>query len=245
MAAEPMALSTAIAIDDAPRVSGWPSMAAGRTGARSKAPAATILYEACKRVFDVIVAATLLLMLLPLFAIIGLAIVHESGRPIFYRGERVGRYAQPFRVVKFRSMIAGCDQAAHAAFLRSVMKGETSCRVYKVPSDSRVTRVGAFLRRTSLDELPQLWNVLRGEMSLVGPRPDPAYALTDYEAWMQGRLIVRPGITGLWQVSGRSRLSPLEMYRLDVAYAAQASPLLDLRILLCTIPVVLGRNGAA
>src|SRR3977135_3262932 len=102
------------------------------------------------------------------------------------------------------------------ALVRSLMQGASSCDVYKVADDRRITRVGAFLRRTSLDELPQLWNVLRGEMSLVGPRPDVPYAVVDYAAWIQGRLIVRPGITGLWQVSGRSRLSLLEMYRLDV-----------------------------
>jgi len=125
------------------------------------------------------------------------------------------------------------------------MKGETSCSVYKVADDRRVTRVGAFLRRTSLDELPQLWNVLRGDMSLVGPRPDVPYAVAEYADWVHARLNVLPGITGLWQVSGRSRVSLLEMYRLDVAYAAQASLRADLRILLRTVPVVLGRDGAA
>jgi lipopolysaccharide/colanic/teichoic acid biosynthesis glycosyltransferase len=235
-------MSAAIAIDADPvQVStlspSVPSAHANRIG--------TVIYTASKRAIDIVVAATLLLMLLPLFAVIGLAILRESGGPIFYRGERVGRYGRPFRVVKFRSMRAGCDQAAHADFVRSLMQGTTSCSVYKVPADTRVTRVGAFLRRTSLDELPQLWNVLQGDMSLVGPRPDVPYAVAGYAAWIQGRLIVRPGITGLWQVSGRSRLSLLEMYRLDVAYAAEASLLLDLRILLRTVPVVLGGNGAA
>jgi lipopolysaccharide/colanic/teichoic acid biosynthesis glycosyltransferase len=114
-----------------------------------------------------------------------------------------------------------------------------------VPGDARVTRVGSFLRRTSLDELPQLWNVLRGDMSLVGPRPDVPYAVAEYADWIHRRLDVRPGITGLWQVSGRSRLSLLDMYRLDVDYAAGASLALDLRILLRTVPVVLGCSGAA
>ena len=237
-----MAISAAIAIDAdsaqiATRTSSAPSAHANRVG--------TILYTASKRALDIFVAATLLVMLLPFFAMIGLAILRESGGPIFYRGERVGRYGRPFRVVKFRSMRVGCDQAAHAEFVRSLMQGTTSCSVYKVPADARVTRVGAFLRRTSLDELPQLWNVLRGDMSLVGPRPDVPYAVADYAAWIQGRLIVRPGMTGLWQVSGRSRLSLLDMYRLDVAYAAEASLVLDLRILLRTMPVVLGRDGAA
>ena len=108
-----------------------------------------------------------------------------------------------------------------------------------------MTRVGAFLRRTSMDELPQLWNVLKGEMSLVGPRPDVAYAVADYADWMHRRLLVKPGITGLWQVSGRSRLGLLDMYRLDVAYATSTSLREDLRILIRTIPVVLSRDGAA
>src|SRR5437667_118220 len=107
------------------------------------------------------------------------------------------------------------------------------------------TRGGGILRKTSLDELPQLWNVLRGEMSLVGPRPDVPYAVAEYSDWIHSRLLVKPGITGLWQVSGRSRLSPLEMYRLDVAYVAAASLAFDLRILLRTLPVVLTRDGAA
>jgi lipopolysaccharide/colanic/teichoic acid biosynthesis glycosyltransferase len=121
----------------------------------------------------------------------------------------------------------------------------TPCELYKVTNDRRVTRVGAFLRKTSLDEVPQLWNVLRGEMSLVGPRPDVPYALTDYTDWMHRRLDVRPGITGLWQVSGRSRLSLQDMYRLDVDYVSQASLTFDLGILVRTVPAVLRREGAA
>jgi lipopolysaccharide/colanic/teichoic acid biosynthesis glycosyltransferase len=207
--------------------------------------AAAIRYALAKRVLDIVVAATLLVLLLPVFIVIGLAIMWESGLPIFYRAERVGRYGRSFRVVKFRSMRAGCSQAAHAAFVRSLMRGETLCSVYKVTDDLRVTRVGSFLRRSSLDELPQLWNVLGGSMSLVGPRPDVPYAVAEYADWVHPRLNVLPGITGLWQVSGRSRVSLLEMYRLDVAYVGQASLTADLRILLRTVPVVLGRDGAA
>jgi lipopolysaccharide/colanic/teichoic acid biosynthesis glycosyltransferase len=165
---------------------------------------------------------------------------------VFYRAERIGRFGRSFTVLKFRSMRADADPAAHAAFIRSLLKEETSaCAFYKVPGDRRITRVGAFLRGTSLDELPQLWNVIRGDMSLVGPRPDVPYAVAEYADWMHRRLLVRPGITGLWQVSGRSRLSLIDMYRLDASYAAGASLLLDVQILLRTIPVVLGREGAA
>jgi lipopolysaccharide/colanic/teichoic acid biosynthesis glycosyltransferase len=203
------------------------------------------LYAWTKRALDIGAAVTLLLVLLPLFAVIGLAIVIESRGPVFYRGDRVGRFAKPFSVVKFRSMVAGCDPARHREFVRSLIRGETRCALYKVPDDPRITKVGAFLRRTSLDELPQLWNVLRGEMSLVGPRPDVSYAVEAYPDWIGPRLTVKPGLTGLWQVSGRSRLSMLDMYKLDVVYAKRASLRTDLEILRRTIPVVLGCDGAA
>ena len=242
MTAEPMALTSAITIDAAVAAArpsttkSWSETAARR--------ASFAAYMATKRALDIVVAATLLLLLLPLFALIALAILREAGGPVFYCAERVGRFGRPFCVVKFRSMRSGCDQGAHAAFVKSLMQG-TACAVYKVPDDPRITKIGAFLRRTSLDELPQLWNVLRGEMSLVGPRPDVPYAFAEYADWIHGRLAVQPGITGLWQVSGRSRLSLLDMYRLDVAYASHPSLSQDLRILMRTIPVVLGRDGAA
>src|SRR5207253_3745961 len=122
----------------------------------------------------------------------------------------------------------------HVAFVQSLLRDQTSSQFYKVAADARVTRVGAFLRSTSMDELPQLWNVLRGDMSLVGPRPDVAYAVDDYADWMHRRLDVKPGMTGLWQVSGRSRLGLLVMYRLDVTYAEQASFVVDVKLLLRT-----------
>ena len=202
-------------------------------------------YAAAKRLLDIVAAAALLLVLLPLFVVIAIAIRLDTPGPVLYRAERIGRFGRPFRVVKFRSMQAGCSAGPHVAFVQSLLRDETSCGFYKVTSDTRVTRVGAFLRRTSMDELPQLWNVLKGEMSLVGPRPDVAYAVADYADWMHRRLLVKPGITGLWQVSGRSRLGLLDMYRLDVAYATSTSLREDLRILIRTIPVVLSRDGAA
>ena len=202
-------------------------------------------YAATKRALDVAVALVLLVALLPLFALIGLAVLLDSGGPILYRGERVGRFGRPFVALKFRSMRPNADVTVHMDFVRSLLRDGANCAVYKVPGDRRVTRVGAFLRRTSLDELPQIWNVLRGDMSLVGPRPDVAYAVAEYDDWMHRRLVVKPGITGLWQVSGRSRLSLIDMYRLDLSYAANASLGLDLSILMRTVPVVLGRDGAA
>jgi lipopolysaccharide/colanic/teichoic acid biosynthesis glycosyltransferase len=203
-------------------------------------------YAAAKRALDITVAVTFLVLLLPILLLIGLAICLESKGPALYRGERVGRFGRTFRVAKFRSMRAGCDSAPHMAYIRSLMRdGSGPSALYKVPDDARITRIGHFLRRTSLDELPQLWNVLRGEMSLVGPRPDVPYAVEEYDDGLHRRLLVKPGISGLWQVSGRSRLSLTDMYRLDIAYVAQASLWLDLVILARTVPVVLGRSGAA
>jgi lipopolysaccharide/colanic/teichoic acid biosynthesis glycosyltransferase len=204
-----------------------------------------LAYAASKRAMDVVIAAALLLALLPLFAAVAIAIALESRGPVFYRGERVGRFGNRFTMVKFRSMRANCDATPHALFVRTLLREGTKCELYKIPQDSRITRVGAFLRRTSVDELPQLWNVLRGDMSLVGPRPDVAYAVEDYADWMHRRLDVKPGMTGLWQVSGRSRLSLLEMYQLDVNYVASASLASDLRILVRTPSALLVRNGAA
>jgi lipopolysaccharide/colanic/teichoic acid biosynthesis glycosyltransferase len=256
MAAEPMTFPQTIGSTMAvsPSVSSW-SLAGAQAGVESIANPAALgrvvdatgnaAYAIAKRAVDIIVAATLLLVLLPVFALIGLAITLDSGAPVFYLGSRVGRFGRPFRALKFRSMREGADQSAHIAFIQSLLREETKCAVYKVPNDARITRVGGFLRRTSLDELPQLWNVLRGEMSLVGPRPDVPYAVDEYTDWMRVRLVAKPGITGLWQVSGRSRLSLVDMYRLDVSYIAQASLFTDLSILVRTLPVVLGRDGAS
>jgi len=248
VAAETMALSSAIAADaGAPRAPAFVLRPEGDAAALGRIASACDepLYALAKRTLDLVCAAVLLVALLPVFALVGLAIVLESRGPVFYCAERIGRFGRPFCVAKFRSMRADADPEAHAAFIGSLMREEARCAVYKVPGDPRITRVGAFLRRTSLDELPQLWNVLRGEMSLVGPRPDVPYALAQYPDWVGPRLVVKPGITGLWQVSGRSTLSLLDMYRLDVRYVQTASLLGDLRILVRTVPAVLSRTGAA
>jgi lipopolysaccharide/colanic/teichoic acid biosynthesis glycosyltransferase len=201
-------------------------------------------YPFAKRLIDVVAAAVLLVLLLPVFAAIAIAIRLDSPGPVFYRAERIGRFGKPFIVLKFRSMKAGCPATPHVEFVKTLLRAGMACELYKVTADARVTRVGAFLRRTSMDELPQLWNVLAGDMSLVGPRPDVAYAVAEYADWMHRRLDVKPGITGLWQVSGRSKLGLLDMYRLDVAYASAPSLREDVRILLRTVPVVLTRDGA-
>ena len=204
-------------------------------------------YLAMKRAIDIVMAFLILLALAPLLLVVSLAIVVDSGWPILYRGDRVGRGMRTFRVLKFRSMRADADPSVHAAYLRELLQGRTtpSDGIFKVPSDPRITRVGAFLRKSSLDELPQLANVLRGEMSLVGPRPEVPYALTDYEPWMYRRFEVSPGITGLWQVRGRGRIGLRDMLRLDVEYAEACDLALDLEILARTLPAVVRATGAA
>ena len=203
-------------------------------------------YTASKRVVDSVAAIVLLVLLVPVFLLVALAVVVDSGWPILYRGERIGRGARTFTVFKFRSMRANADPSLHREYLRELLAGKvaSSNGLYKVPSDPRITRVGAFLRKSSLDELPQLVNVIRGEMSLVGPRPEVPYALADYEPWMYRRFEVTPGITGLWQVSGRGRIGVRDMLRLDVQYADECGFAADLAILAKTIPAVLHGAGA-
>jgi len=203
-------------------------------------------YTAVKRAADTAAALVLLLFLSPIFLAVALAIIVDNGWPVLYVGERIGRAARTFRCVKFRTMRVDADPRVHAEFLRELMRGQAAASgLFKVPRDSRITRVGTFLRRSSLDELPQLWNVLRGEMSLIGPRPEALYALENYEPWMYRRFEVTPGVTGLWQVSGRSKIGPRDMLRLDVEYAERCNFWLDMRILARTIPAVLRGTGAA
>jgi lipopolysaccharide/colanic/teichoic acid biosynthesis glycosyltransferase len=209
-------------------------------------PLAPFAYACAKRTLDLVVAVVLLVVLAPALVVIALAIWVDDRSPVVYRQRRVGRDGRPFTLLKFRSMSADADCTPHQAFVRTLLRtGTASCSVYKVANDRRITRVGSVLRKTSLDELPQLWNVIRGEMSLVGPRPDVPYAVEEYAEWMRARLVVKPGITGLWQVSGRSRVSLHDMYRLDAEYVARASFGLDLAILARTLPAVLARDGAA
>lgn len=203
-------------------------------------------YTMAKRVIDLTGALVLLVMLIPVILIIAVAVVVDSGWPFLYTGTRVGRGARTFRVLKFRSMRVDADASVHRDYLRELLSGQAGALngLYKVPEDRRITRVGSLLRKTSIDELPQLVNVLRGDMSLVGPRPEVPYALDEYEPWMYRRFEVTPGITGLWQVSGRGKIGVREMLRLDVEYADRCDLGLDLGILARTIPAVLRGTGA-
>jgi exopolysaccharide biosynthesis polyprenyl glycosylphosphotransferase len=201
-----------------------------------------------KRTFDLSVSAVLLALLSPVYLFVGLGILFSDGRPLLYFQERIGRRKRPFRMWKFRSMRRGADQLAgdHAAYLKKYIAGEASGKadarggtVYKLTEDSRVTRFGRFIRRFSLDELPQLWNVFVGDMSLIGPRPPLPYEVQEYRPLHFRRFEAPPGISGLWQVSGRNSLSFEEMIRLDLYYLENWTLELDLRILFKTIQVVL------
>ena len=195
---------------------------------------------AMKRTFDVVGAALIVVLLSPLLLAIFIAIKLSSRGPAIYRSVRPGIGRVPFDCFKFRTMLHDADQ--RQADLESL--NEASGALFKIRADPRMTRVGRFLRRFSLDELPQLWNVLRGEMSLVGPRPLPERDYERLEDWHKKRYLVMPGITGLWQVSGRSDLDFDDLVRLDFLYLERWSVFLDLSILLKTIPAVLSRRGA-
>jgi len=202
-------------------------------------------YVWTKRALDVVIALATLMLLAPLLGAIALAVFLDSGRPVLFRQHRVGYRGRPFVILKFRSMRRDADEAVHRRYVESLFAGAPLASVFKIANDARVTRLGAFLRRTSFDELPQLWNVLRGDMSLVGPRPDVPYSVAEYAPWMRGRLAATPGITGLWQVRGRSALSPDEMFRLDLDYVARRSFWFDLEVLMRTVPAVIAGKGAA
>ena len=204
-----------------------------------------------KRAFDVITASLMLVVVSPVMLVIALLIKKTSPGPVLFAQERLGRDGKPFKFYKFRSMEHNSDDAIHRQFVAMFIGGdEDGCadsnagdQVFKMKVDPRITGIGAVLRKTSLDELPQLFNILMGEMSLVGPRPPIAYEIENYQPWHMERLKAVPGLTGLWQVSGRSTVSFEEMVRLDIRYINNWSPWQDFVILLKTIPVVLQGTG--
>jgi lipopolysaccharide/colanic/teichoic acid biosynthesis glycosyltransferase len=211
------------------------------------------LFSVIKRAMDVAGSAMLLGVLSPVFAMLALAVKLTSKGPVFFRQQRVGQYGKPFVLLKLRSMHMENDAAAHKNYVRQLIAGEAERHaangngegVYKLAGDPRITWVGSLLRRTSMDELPQLINVLRGDMSLVGPRPPIDYEVDEYDAWHLRRLLeAKPGLTGLWQVSGRSRVNFDDMVRLDLRYARTCTPWLDLKILLQTPKAVIAGDGA-
>jgi lipopolysaccharide/colanic/teichoic acid biosynthesis glycosyltransferase len=232
-------------------------------------PGATVetksLYYVAKRVMDVSLVVLSLFFIAPLILVVAAAIKMDSRGPIIYRQTRVGArrvrngnrvewQIVPFTFYKFRSMSADADSKLHKAYVQAYMAGDTAKmrrirgdgdkNTYKMIRDPRVTRVGRFLRKSSLDELPQLLNVLRGDMSLVGPRPPLEYEIEKYRSHQLGRLAAPGGITGLWQVSGRASTTFQEMIDLDLHYVGQQSILLDFKILLLTPKAAISQKGA-
>jgi len=206
---------------------------------------------AAKRFVDVSGSLALLVLLLPLLLLIACAVKLTSKGPVLFRQYRLGQFGEIFPLLKFRSMHATADQSIHEQYVKhlintrgSVAGGQSGCAEFKLKNDPRITKIGAVLRQTSLDELPQLINVLSGKMSLVGPRPPLPYEFAAYHTWHRRRLLSKPGMTGLWQVRGRSRVTFDDMVRMDLQYASKWSLWLDINILMYTPRAVLSCSGA-
>ncbi len=218
-----------------------------RKGSRKRLPLVI------KRVIDIVGSAGLLLVLSPILTAIVALIKLTSKGPVIFEQERLGQFGARFKCLKFRTMYSNSDPKIHQEYVQQFIAGKDGLNrsegsekpVYKLVKDPRVTLIGGFLRKTSLDELPQFWNVLRGDMSLVGPRPPVPYEFEVYDIWHRRRVLeVRPGVTGLWQVSGRNRTRFDEMVRLDLRYCQTWSIWLDMKILLATPRAVFNGGGA-
>jgi exopolysaccharide biosynthesis polyprenyl glycosylphosphotransferase len=211
--------------------------------------------SAAMRAFDIVLASLALAVLSPFLVVIAVLVKRDSPGPVFYRQERVGAGGRRFQMLKFRSMTVGSDACQHRDSVSAFIQGDVvDCmdqtdeygrRVYKITGDSRVTRVGARLRRYSLDELPQFWNVLKGDMRIIGPRPALPYEVEVYRPWHRMRLEMTPGVSGLWQIAGRSRVDFDDMVYQDVIYGLNQSLLTDLHLCLRTVPAMLTGSGAA
>ena len=217
--------------------------------ARIPALAGHIVHSKAKRLTDIVVAVGALAVLLPVVVFAALAVRLTSPGPVLFRQPRVGLGGVRFTVLKFRTMRHAVSDEKHRRYVQSMVASshaaEAQDGAFKLVRDDRVTSVGRFLRRTSLDELPQLWNVLKGEMSVVGPRPPLDYEVALYEPWQLERLTVRPGLTGLWQVSGRNNMTYYHMCVLDVEYVRGWSLQGDLRIIARTPWVMVSNSGKA
>jgi lipopolysaccharide/colanic/teichoic acid biosynthesis glycosyltransferase len=231
----------------------WDKESRGRSAATLYPENGKKLPHLMKRALDIAGSLSALIVGSPLFLAIAIVIKLTSKGPILFRQERVGRYGRTFTFLKFRSMDVNNNHAIHREFVKSLISGSVGLQqtsgvglaTYKLTNDPRVTAAGRILRKTSLDELPQFLNVLKGEMSLVGPRPPIPYEVENYDIWHRRRLLaVKPGITGLWQVRGRNRTTFDEMVRMDLHYAKSWSIWLDLKILLQTPRAVVDGNGA-
>jgi len=205
-------------------------------------------YRVVKRILEIIICLVTAPILAPLGLLIALIIRADSSGPALFIQERIGKGAKKFKMIKFRTMHQNIDSAAHQAYMRKFVKGkfegDNQNQVFKPFTANQVTRVGRILRKTSLDELPQLINVFKGEMSLIGPRPNVAWEVEEYLGWHMERLEVPPGITGLAQVRGRSGISFDEIVQHDIEYIKKQSLLLDTKILWWTVASVIFGKGA-
>lgn len=208
-------------------------------------------YKRWKYVLDRIFAFTFLVVLSPLFAVIAVIIKLDSRGKVIFCREQVGEKGEHFTMYKFRTMLADNDDSEYKAYIcKYISEGtpyttdENGQAVYKVVNDPRVTRIGAMLRKSNLDELPQLFNILKGDMSLVGPRPDIPFAVEMYQDWHHQRYLIKPGLMGLWQVRGRKNQSFENMVRLDIEYITKQSLILDIKIILKTIWIILRGDGS-
>jgi lipopolysaccharide/colanic/teichoic acid biosynthesis glycosyltransferase len=209
--------------------------------------------SALRRCFDLVVACTAILLLSPVLVAVAVAVRLDSHGPALFRQRRVGFHEREFTLFKFRSMRLDADPRGHQEYVTALIKGSDESEqapdggrkdLYKLAVDNRITTVGRWIRKWSLDELPQLFNVVLGQMTLVGPRPAIPYEVAEYPTWYLERFSVKPGLTGYWQVSGRSERTYEEMVRLDIEYAERRSLGLDLSILIKTPWIVLTRKGA-
>ena len=197
-------------------------------------------YKFCKRGIDVIVAGVGLILLSPIITIVACAIKLTSKGPIFFLQKRVGKNGELFNMYKFRSMVVNAEELKE----KLKHKNEMSGPMFKMKDDPRVTKVGKFIRKTSLDELPQLWNVLKGDMSLVGPRPSLPKEVEQFDSWMFKRLTVRPGLTCYWQVSGRNNIDFEDWMKLDVKYVEERNLWIDIKLIFKTVGVLFGDKNA-
>ena len=200
----------------------------------------TPMYAIFKRVFDIAIGSVIVVLLIPILPLVALMIKLDTRGPVFFKQDRVGQNGKIFKFYKFRSMVHRAEEGIDGLNRDNEQEGP----VFKIRSDPRITSVGRFLRRSSLDEIPQMFNVLKGDMTIVGPRPPLPGEVANYQPWHMSRLAVKPGITCLWQISGRSHIGFNEWMRLDIEYLKTRSFKTDLLIFLKTIPAVIGRRGA-
>ena len=199
------------------------------------------IYEISKRAIDIIGAGSGLLLLSPVIAIVACAVKFTSKGPIFFSQKRVGKNGKLFDMYKFRSMVVNAEELKEKLAHQNEMSGP----MFKMKDDPRVTKVGKFIRKTSLDELPQLWNVLKGDMSLVGPRPSLPKEVKQFEEWMYKRLTVKPGLTCYWQVSGRNNIDFEDWMKLDISYVEDRNLWIDIKLIFKTVFVLFGDKNAS